>query len=126
MTIEDLRRSLKRHVSVAIDIRPIDGLPGLLMTTTIFRDLRVEIEFFKWDNFIRPDPMEAGWPRYVGGYSNEEELVTDLEDFLGLPLSQWSNFTTKPYLDQQAINDYIHGLLVSGCELPKRGRFRLP
>lgn len=70
--------------------------------------------------------MEAGWPRYVGNYGNEDELIADLEEFLGLPLSQWSNFTTKPYLDQQAINDYIHGLLVCGCDLPKRAQFRLP
>lgn len=126
MTIEELLRNLKRHISVTIDIRPIEGLPGLLRFTTIFTDLRVEIEFFKWESLLRPDPMEAGWPGYLGSYSNQDELIEDLEEYLGLPLSQWSSFTSRPYLDENAIKDYIQGLLVSGCDLPKRAKFRLP
>jgi hypothetical protein len=118
--------------SITIDVREVDEAPGWLRTVTIYDDYSVDIEFQKCSEYLSGEG-EGGWLKYVGNYENLENCVSDLVEFLGMPMSSWLNFTLHVYapavveeLDSTKNIEYFESLVRDKrATLPLHGRFRL-
>ena len=84
-----------RGHSLVVDVREVAEVPGNLRTVTIHRGNRVTIEYERSRAYVDGD-SEGGGLKYVGEYANLDELLTDLEAYLGAKAEQWSNFTESP------------------------------
>ncbi len=132
MQRQDVERYLlaAREHSVVVDVREIAMAPGILRIITIHRGNRVTVEFDRSRGYVDGDSEEWG-PRYVATYAGLDELISDLEDFLGEKISAWRNYTAEPLvpstLEEPGLSGqrYFEDLIRRGAvELPQKGGFR--
>ena len=126
MTYEQLLNITSYGTSV-IDVREEVGLPGLLRFTSITRDThlkryRVFVEFYEYSAYLQY-PDADGMLKFGGIYADFDQMLLELEGFLGKPLSEWRDFSKFPYIDFRAMEDYLRGIGVSGYNLPDGGAF---
>lgn len=133
MQRQDVERylSVAREHSVIVDVREIAPAPGIVRTITIHRGNEVTIEFDRSRGYAYGDCDEWG-PRYVATYADLDDLISDLEDFLGEKISAWRNYTAEPLvpstLEEPGLSgqQYFEDLVRRGAiELPRRGNFQL-
>lgn len=127
--------------SVCVHAVEVDEAPGCLRTITIHRAddairggmvTPVTIEFEDCEAYVDQD-FEGGGLKYCGVYPSLEKAVDDLEEFLGMPVSQWHNFTREPLEPRFATQSnweanlaYFEDLVRSNAvELPKGAGYRI-
>jgi hypothetical protein len=130
----EIRRLLDVSLShsVVVDVREIVEAPGNLRTVTIHQGNDVTIEFERCTDYLY-GTGEGGGLKYIGHYEAVDELVRDLEVYLGKPVSAWSNYTESPYepkvldeTDPAANLKYFEDLVRNRkMDLPSRGNFEL-
>jgi hypothetical protein len=134
MDREQIERYLNggRGHSVVVDARDVEGAPGNVRTVTIHRGNRVTIEYDKASAYVAGD-CENGGLKYVAEYPDLDELLADLEAFLGAKVQRWGNFTKSP-LAPTVLDDpepekslrYFEDLVRRrGVPLPTRGNYEL-
>jgi hypothetical protein len=123
--------------SITVDVQELPDAPGNLRTVTIHQDHHVTIEYQTCRQYAHPDwenhlDWEGGLLKYIGQYDSLEDVIRDLENFLGKPWREWTNFTTMPY-EPRILDDpdptanlrYFEGLVRErNVKLPAYGRFR--
>lgn len=97
MTRFDIERYLYAGRGVVVDVRPVEGAPGHVRTVTLHRALRVTIEYQRSREYVDND-SEGGGPKYTATYASLDELLRDLEHFLGTPMEAWQNFSSNPFV----------------------------
>jgi hypothetical protein len=99
MTKEELERGLSvgRAHSVVVDVREVQEAPGNVRTVTVHRGNRVTIEYDKTRAYIEGN-YEGGGLKYVAQYVDLDDVVTDLEEYLGAKIPQWINYTESRFL----------------------------
>ena len=100
MNKEELQRylNLSSGHSVVVHVQEIEEAPGNVRIITIHRGNEVTIEFQICRTYLE-DPMEKG-AVFAAKYESMDELIADLEKYLGLKIAKWSNFTREPFIPQ--------------------------
>ena len=85
---------------VDVDVQEVKEAPGYIRKVTIYpdglhQDYSVSIAYEHSKIYIEQD-IEGAELKYVAQYPNQETLLEDLEDFLGKPIDQWTNYTLAP------------------------------
>jgi hypothetical protein len=98
MDTEEVRRFVDVSLahSIVVDVSEVVEAPGNLRTITIHRENRVTIEFQKCIDYVEGG-IDGGGLKYVGQYTSLEEIILDLECYLGRPATEWTNRTSNPY-----------------------------
>lgn len=133
MDHDELRRYLDVSLahSAVVDVREIPEAPGYLRTITVHNDYGVTIEFETCLQYVQGD-WEGGILKYIGRYDTLEDVINDLEQYLGKPITAWQNYTRDPYEpkkldepDYESCKKYFEELVRSRrMDLPPRGDFR--
>jgi len=118
--------------SITVDVVEIEEASGTLRTVTIRNDLSVTIEFPPALEYVTGD-FEGGGLKYRAIYDRLEDIVDDLQDFLGKPIAEWRNFTESPYEpsvveapDPMKNLAFFEDQVRTGkVRLPRKGRYRL-
>jgi hypothetical protein len=132
------RAEIERHLhagrghSVVVDAREVDEAPGNVRLVTIHRGNRVSIEYDQARAYVEGD-FEGGGLKYVAQYGSLDELLSDLEDFLGAKVEAWTNYTAAPLVpktlddpDGLASRAMFEDLVRrSAVPLPPRGKYEL-
>jgi hypothetical protein len=114
-----------------VDVRELATAPGVVRTTTIHRGNGVTIEFDRSRAYFEGD-IEGWGPKYIATYASLDDLVSDLEDFLGEKIVAWKNYTAEPLVPstldepgpsaQEHFEDLVRRAAV---ELPRMGSFHI-
>jgi len=112
--------------SVCIDRRLMPEFPGYVRSITIHSQTRVVIEFELHNT-------DEGGAYFWGEFSDLSHAVRSLEEYLGSPISEWTNHTkTGTYPDLPGSVDIALGhealasaISLSSLALPKDGNFTL-
>lgn len=129
------RHELGNRVDVAV--KEMHELPGFVWKVTCYPgglrlDYSVSIEYELAKLYVERDP-EGAHLRMVANYSSQEEMIADLEEFLGEPLQNWTNYTRSP-LKPSVLEDpdperslaYLDNLVASGSvPLPRSGQYEI-
>ena len=131
MQRSDIERYLlaARGHSIIVDARELAAVPGVVRTITIHRENRVTIEFDRSLTYFDGDG--EGWgPKYLAAYADLEDLIADLEDFLGQKLEAWRNYTAEPFIPSTLVEPGLSGqqyfedlVRRDAVELPRKGGF---
>ncbi|QDU27861.1 hypothetical protein ETAA8_29520 [Anatilimnocola aggregata] len=104
-----------------VDVRPVDGAPGYVRTTTISEGNRVIIEFDVWG-------MDEGGLYYRAEFATLQEAVECVEEYIGRPLLEWEHADYPPRPPEAGTEEshrWFRDLLVQGGPtLPPRGDFQ--
>jgi hypothetical protein len=71
--------------SIMIDVRELPEFPGLVRTVLVHEDFHVTIEFPTARGYVDFDDEPTCSPKYLSAYRNLDDLIADLEPFLGVP-----------------------------------------
>lgn len=86
--------------SIVVDVRRVEGVPGVLRAITIHQDNTVTIEFDRAVAYAEGD--SEGWgPKYIGRYDGLPKLIDSLERYLGCPAASWANYTATPFVVEE-------------------------
>lgn len=98
MDANEVRRYLDVSLghAIVVDVQEVVDAPGNLRTITIHRGNGVTIEFQSCADYVQGND-EGGGLKYVGEYGTLDELILDLEAYLGKAVTDWSNYTLNPY-----------------------------
>lgn len=134
MDRDEVRRYLDVSLvhSIVIDVQEVPEAPGTLRSIMIHEDQDVTIEYQTCAEYVTGD-SEGGGLKYIGHYDAMDELVEDIEEYLGKPIEQWHNFTATPF-EPEILSEpnpeqnlrYFEDLVRDRrLSLPRRGEFEV-
>ena len=83
---------LGRHRMLRVDVSFVPEVTGLLRIVEIYDGFVAEVSFVSSREFYFYGLDEGGLCSYRGAYKSLQDLVSDLENYLGKSLSDWTNF----------------------------------